>query len=423
MTLSLDRLPASLQDAAITPDAPTYDEARAVWNGRIDIRPAMIVRPSSAAGVADALRFGRETGLPIAVRGGGHSVSGHGTVEDGLVIDLGRLDGITVDPATRTARVGGGVGWLMNAFGLSVDNLRSVELVDADGGLRTVSAASDPELFWALRGGGGNFGIATTLEFDLHRVSNVLAGTLLHPFERAAEMIGIFREVSESAPEELAVMIILLQAPRQPFIPVEHQGRPVALFAACWIGDPDRGAEVLRPMTSYGPPLVDSLRVRPYVELQTMFDVGSRPGFGNVWRSSFFHTFADDTISTIADHATRMPTALSQVLLANLGGAVRRVPNDATAFPHRSAPYYIEVIAKYGPGEDPAPSTAWAEAFDAAVRPWATGYVYVNFLDEGSGGTVADAYDPPTLDRLSAAKRRYDPDNVFRRNHNIAPQG
>jgi FAD/FMN-containing dehydrogenase len=176
-------------------------------------------------------------------------------------------------------------------------------------------------------------------------------------------------------------------------------------------------------MTSYGPPLVDSLRVRPYVELQTMFDVGSRPGFGNVWRSSFFHTFADDTISTIADHATRMPTALSQVLLANLGGAVRRVPNDATAFPHRSAPYYIEVIAKNGPDEDPAPSTAWAEAFDAAVRPWATGYVYVNFLDEGSGGTVADAYDPPTLDRLSAAKRRYDPDNVFRRNHNIAPQG
>jgi FAD/FMN-containing dehydrogenase len=379
-------------------------------------------------------------------------------VEDGLVIDLGALDGIVVDPVERRARVGGGVrwqaldaatsvlglatvggqisttgvagltlgggvGWLMNAFGLSIDNLRSVDMVDAGGDRRTVSAATDPDLFWALRGGGGNFGIATTLEFDLHPVSNVLAGTLLHPFERAEEMIGIFREVSESAAEELAVMVILLQAPRQPFIPVEHQGRPVALFAACWIGDPDEGAEVLRPMTSYGPPIVDSLRVRPYVELQSMFDVGSGAGFVNVWRSTFFETFTDEAISTIADHAGGMPTAISQVLLANLGGAVRRVPNDATAFPHRSAPFYLEVIAKHEPGADPAPSTSWADAFDAALRPWSTGYKYVNFLDEGGGGTVADAYDPPTLARLSSLKRRYDPDNVFRRNHNIPPGG
>jgi FAD/FMN-containing dehydrogenase len=456
MTTQLDRLPASLAGVTIRPEAAGYDDARAVWNGRIDVRPALIVRPPSVGAVADALRFGREAGLPIAIRGGAHSVSGHGTVDGGLVIDLAALDSIDIDASTRVARVGGGVrwgqldaasarhglatvggqisttgvagltlgggvGWLMNAYGLSVDNLRSVDLVDAEGGQRIVSAASDPDLFWALRGGGGNFGIGTTLEFDLHPVSNVLAGTLLHPFERAAEMIEIFREVSESAPDELAVMVILLQAPRQPFIPMEHQGRPVALFAACWIGEPERGAELLRPMTSYGPPLVDSLRVRPYVELQTMFDVGSQPGFGNVWRSTFLHSFEDDTIATIAEHAGRMPTAISQVLLANLGGAVRRVPDDATAFPHRSAPFYIEVIAKYEPGADPAPSTAWAEAFDAAVRPWSTGYTYVNFLDARPGISVDAAYDPPTLARLAALKRRYDPDNVFRANHNIVP--
>jgi FAD/FMN-containing dehydrogenase len=455
MTISRDRLPASLAAATTTPDDPGYDDARAVWNARIDVRPALIVRPSSATAVADALRFGREAGLSIAVRGGGHSVAGHGTVEGGLVIDLGALDGIDIDVAARTARVGGGarwsavdaatashglatvggqisttgvggltlgggVGWLMGAYGLTIDNLRSVEIIGADGGQRTVSAATDADLFWALRGGGHGFGIVTSFEFDLHPVSTVLGGTLLHPFDRAAEMIAIFRDLSARAPDELSLMVILLKAPRQPFIPLEHQGRPVALFAVCWPGDPGRGAELLRPMTAFRPPLVDALRPLPYVELQSMFDVGSRPGFGNAWRSPFLRTIDDATIEVIVEHAGRMPTDISQVLMTNIGGAVRRPDATATAFPHRAAPFYLEVIGKWEPGADGAAVDAWVDAFDAALRPWSTGYTYVNFLDERDGVPVGAAYDPVTLARLTELRRRYDPDDVFGRDRPVA---
>jgi FAD/FMN-containing dehydrogenase len=456
MTISTDRLPDALRGFVVAPGDPGYDEARPVWNARIDARPALIARPPDVDAVADALRLGRESGLPIAVRGGGHSVAGHGTVDGGLVIDLAGVDSIAVDPVARTARVGGGVkwgaldaalashglatvggqisttgvggltlgggvGWLMGAFGLVVDNLREVDLIDAEGRRRTVSQQTDPDLFWALRGGGGNFGIATEFEFDLHPVRNVLAGTLLHPFDRAPEVIARFRDLSAVAPDELTLMVLLLQAPRQPFIPEEHRGRPVALFAVCWLGDPDRGAEVLRPITSYGPALVDSIRVMPYPELQSMFDHGSRPGFGNAWRSPFLRSLDDAAIATIVDYAARMPTDISQVLLTNMGGAVARVPDAATAFPQRRAPFYLEVIAKWEAVDDGGPVTAWADEFDAAIRPWSTGYTYVNFLDEHGGRPVGAAYDPATLQRLAELKRGHDPDNVFRVNHNVPP--
>jgi hypothetical protein len=254
-------------------------------------------------------------------------------------------------------------------------------------------------------------------------VSTVLAGTLLHPFDRAAEVIARFRDASAKAPDELTLMVLLLGAPRQPFIPVEHQGRPIALFAVCWLGAPDRGRELLRPITEYGPALVDSVRVMPYVELQSMFDFGSRHGFGNAWRSPFLRALDDAAIATIVEHAARMPTDISQVLLTNMGGAVRRVPDEVTAFPHRRAPFYLEVIGKWEPGSDAGPATAWADAFDTAIRPWSTGYTYVNFLDVADGRPVGAAYDPATLARLAAVKRRLDPDNVFRVNHNVAPAG
>jgi hypothetical protein len=458
MTTPIARLPASLRGSVLAPDDPDYEAGRAVWNARIDVRPALIARPASPAEVIDALRFGRDEGLPIAVRGGGHSVAGHGTVDGGLVIDLARLDRIDVDPAARVARVGGGVrwgaldralhehglatvggqisttgvggltlgggvGWLMGAFGLVVDNLRSVQLIDAEGRRRVVSADEDPELFWALRGGGGNFGIATEFELDLHPVTTVLAGTLLHPYDRAAEVIRRFRDVSATAPDELTLMVLLLQAPRQPFIPEEHRGRPIALFAICWLGDPSRGAEVLRPITTYGPALVDSVRVMPYPELQAMFDHGSRPGFGNAWRSPFLRSLDDAAIETIVEHGARMPTDGSQVLLTNMGGAVARVPATGTAFPQRAAPFYLEVIGKWEAGADGGPATAWADAFDEAITPWSTGYTYVNFLDEEAGRPVGAAYDPATLARLGRVKAIHDPANVFRVNHNVPPVG
>ena len=404
------------------------------------------------------MRFGVGEGLTIAIRGGGHGIAGHGTVDDGLVIDLVGLDGIEVDAGRRIVRaeggvrwgqldpataahglatvggqisttgvggltLGGGVGWLMGRHGLVIDNLRSVELVDATGRIRTVSATSEPDLFWALRGGGGNFGVATRFEFDLHPLSPVLAGTLLHPFDRAPEIIRRFRDASAEAPDELTLMVLLLKAPRQPFIPPDHQGRPVALFGVCWAGDPEAGREVLRPILEYGPPLVDSVAVRPYVELQAMFDVGSRAGFCNDWRSPFLGSLDDGAIDVIVDGAARMPTDISQVLLTNMGGAVARVPVEATAFPHRLAPFYLEVIAKWEAGADPGPPRDWAAAFAGAIEPWSTGYTYVNFLDAAGPDAIRRAYDPATLERLSAVKRQVDPDNVFRVNHNVVPAG
>jgi hypothetical protein len=338
----------------------------------------------------------------------------HGLATVGGQISTTGVGGLTL---------GGGVGWLMGVHGLVVDNLRSVDLVDAAGGRRRVTAESDPDLWWALTGGGGNFGIVTRFEFDLHPVTTVLAGTLLHPFNRATEMITRFRDLSADCPDELTLMVLLLQAPRQPFIPPEHQGRPIALFAVCWLGDPGRGAEAIRPLTSYGPALVDSVRVMPYVELQSTFDFGSRHGFGNAWRSPFLRSLDDAAIATIVEHAARMPTAGSQVLLTNMGGAVRRAPAGRTSFPQREAPFYLEVIGKWEAGEDGKPATAWADAFEAAIRPWSTGYTYVNFLDELDGRPVGDAFDPATLARLAEVKRRLDPDNVFRVNHNIRPAG
>jgi FAD/FMN-containing dehydrogenase len=336
----------------------------------------------------------------------------HGLATVGGQISTTGVGGLTL---------GGGVGWLMGKYGLVVDNLRSIELIDAEGRQRRVAPDADPDLFWGLRGGGGNFGIATAFEFDLHPVTDVLAGTLLHPIDRAPEIIARFRDLSAVAPDELTLMVLLLQAPRQPFIPEPHRGRPVALFAVCWLGDPERGAEVLRPVTSFGPALVNSIRVMPYPELQSMFDHGSRPGFGNAWRSPFLRTLEDAAIEVIVEHAARMPTDISQVLLTNMGGAVARVPSDETAFPHRAAPFYLEVIGKWEAGQDGGPATAWADAFDEVIRPWSTGYTYVNFLDEHDGRPVGAAYDPATLARLADLKRRYDPENVFRVNHNVAP--
>jgi FAD/FMN-containing dehydrogenase len=451
---ALARLRDALDGAVVSPADAAYDTARRVWNARIDVRPVAIARPGSVDGVREALSVARGEGLTIAIRGGGHSIAGHGTVDGGLVIDLGALDSIDFDPAGQVVRVGGGatwgsldralashgmatvggqisttgvggltlgggVGWLMGRYGLVVDNLRSVELVGADGRVRTVSETSEPDLFWGLRGGGGAFGIATAFELDTHPVTSVLAGTLLHPFDRATEVLRRFRDVSAEAPDELTLMALLLQAPRQPFIPETLRGRPVALFGVCWVGDPERGRTVLQPITSYGPALVDSVREMPYTELQSMFDQGSRPGFGNVWRSPFLGSLDDPAIDTIVEHAAGMPSDGSQVLLTNMGGAVARVPRDATAFPHREAPFYLEVIGKWVPGEDPAPPTAWADAFAAAIEPWSTSYTYLNFLDERGTTPVGETWDPGTRRRLGDLKRRYDPEDVFRVNHRI----
>jgi FAD/FMN-containing dehydrogenase len=453
---ALSELQLRLTGKVIVPGDVAYDQARAVWNARIARRPGAIVRVTSPEDAAVGLEIARSHGLRLCVRGGGHSVTGHSVVDDGLLLDLVGLDELRIDPGRKVAwlgggltwgpvdaaiaehglamtggqisttgvgglTLGGGVGWLMGLHGLTVDHLRSVELVDADGRLRRVSAKDDPELFWALRGGGGNFGIVTRFELDLHQLGPILAGTLIHPIERAADVIRLFAEVSTWAPDELTIMVLLLGAPDQPHIPPELRGRSMALLAPCWAGDLDRGEEVLRPIRAFGPPLVDRVRRMPYPELQAMFDFGSRPGFRNYWRSPFIRPLDEAAIQTIAAYGSGIPTAGSQVLLTNMGGAVARAPDEATAFGHRGAAGYLEIIGKWADGEDGASAIAWADAFADAIEPATTGYAYVNFLDEGEPGGVGRAYPPATLRRLALAKRRYDPDNVFRSNHNIPP--
>lgn len=453
---AVDTLRRALGNRVLVPGDALYEELRPLWNARIDAHPASIVRSASAEDVAVAVRVAAHDASPVAVRGGGHSVAGHGTSDGGIVVHLGGLDHIDVDPVRRVARVGGGlswgqvdaatarhglatvggqisttgvggltvgggVGWLMRRYGLTIDNLRSAEMVDARGERLRVSAEEEPDLFWAIRGGGGNFGVVTSFEFDLHPVSDVLAGSVLYAMDSSEVVMRLFADVAAEAPPALTMMVLMLAAPNQPVIPPEHRGRPVALFAACHVGDPDEGASIVAPFRSMGPPLADSLRVMPYVELQSLFDEGSRAGFRNAWRSPFLHTVDEELIGVVAEHGSRMPTAISQVLLCNMGGAVADVPEDATAFSHRQAPFYIEMIAKWGEGDDGDAAVAWADEFAAAVEPWSTGYTYVNFLDEGHPRGARLAYHPSTWERLTRLKGRYDPDNLFRTNHNIPP--
>jgi hypothetical protein len=451
------QLQGRIGGSVIGPGDTAYEMARQVWNARIDRRPALIARPRSADEVATTLRFGIEQGLTVAVKGGGHSVAGHGIVDDGLMIDLAGLDTIDVDPVARRAIVGGGrswgpvdaatarhglattggqisttgvggltlgggVGWLMGRDGLTVDNLRSAEIVTADGRIRRIGPNAEPELFWAIRGGGGNFGIVTSFEFDLHPVSTILGGTVIWEASRTRDVIRLYRDLCDGAPDELTLMVLCLAAPRQPFIPEELQGQPVVAIAACWCGDLAEGEEALEPLRRFGTPLSDRLRPMPYVELQSTFDVGSRPGFMNYWKSPFLAELSDKAIDVLVDGAERMPTAISQVLLTNMGGAVARVPLEATAFPHRLAPLYLEIIGKWEPGADGSAAVAWTDAFRAEIDPFTTGHAYVNFVDdEGPDRSLALSYDDRTLRRLAEAKAMYDPDNVFRVNHNIPP--
>jgi FAD/FMN-containing dehydrogenase len=445
-----------LEDRVVLPEHPSYDQVRRVWNARPEARPAVIVRCATTEDVSMAIRIARHYGLPVTVRGGGHSVTGHGTCDGGLVLQLAGLTRIEIDADRRVLRaggglswgptdaataryglatvggqisttgvggltVGGGVGWLMRRYGLTVDNLRSAELIDAEGQSRVASPRDDADLFWAVRGGGGNFGVVTTFELDLHPLSYVLAGTVLYGMDRAEALISLFTEVAVDAPNDLTMMILMLAAPHQPIIPAEYRGRPVALFAACYVGDLDEGTTALAPFRTVGPALADSIRVMPYVELQSMFDPGSLPGFFNTWRSPFIRGIDDDLITVITEYGQQMPTAISQVLLCNMGGAVAGVPEGATAFCQRDAPFYIEMIAKWEEGQDGDPAVAWADEFAEAVEPWSTGYTYVNFLDVGHPLGTRRAYDPPTYGRLVELKTRYDPDNVFRSNHNIPP--
>lgn len=434
-----------------------YEPARRVWNGLIDRRPTLIVRPTDADEVARAILYGREKGLPLAVRCGGHSVPGHSSVDDGLVIDLSaHLGRVAVDAASRRVRVGGGAllgaldratqehglvvpsghvshtgvggltlgggtGWLMRRYGLTIDSLRSAEVVAADGEIVRTSADERPQLFWALRGGGGNFGVVTEFEFEAHTLgTHLVAGMLVYPLARAREVIGFVREWLEVAPDELTSFPVLFTAPPQPPFPPELQGAPVLAVGVAYAGSTEEGLRLLEPLKQFAQPAVDLAGPMPYLALQTMLDASVPHGLHNYNRAEWLNQLSDEAIGILVDHFERVSSPLSQIILARMGGAVARVPADATAFPHRDARNLLWIVSTWRPDEDPESHVQWVRTIHDAMKPFAAGGVYVNALGDEPASRVRAAYGA-NWQRLTEVKRDYDPDNVFRHNANIEP--
>jgi FAD/FMN-containing dehydrogenase/DNA-binding HxlR family transcriptional regulator len=426
-----------------------YDQGRAVWNGAIDRRPAFIAGCSGPADVAAALRFARERDLPIAVRGGGHSVAGAGVCDDGLVIDLSPMKAIQVDPAARRARagaglrwgefdaatqafrlattggqmsqtgiagltLGGGIGWLMRRHGLTVDNLLSADVVLADGRRLTADEHRHPDLFWALRGGGGSFGVVTSFTYRLHPVGpEVLAGPVLWALEDAPDVLRFYREFADGAPREVSTIVALRRAPPLPFLPVELHGRLVCIVAMLHLGDGEVAERALSPMRTFGRPLLDMVAPRPYTALQSMFDAGVPHGWHYYWKSAEIGHLEDPVIDSLVEHSSRIRSPWSYTIMFQLGGAVADVEEDATAYSNRRAAHNINVNGVWLP-EQPIGDREieWTRAFFGDVEPHQTG-VYLNFLDRDEQDRVRAAYDEDTYGRLSAIKDQYDPDDVF----------
>jgi FAD/FMN-containing dehydrogenase len=446
-----------LRGDVIHPGHDAYDAARKIWNGAIDRHPALIIRCRGPADVLAAVRFARERELPVAVRGGGHGVAGTAVCDHGVVIDCSLMKGIRVDPVTGTARVepgvlwgeldhetqafglattggivthtgiagltlGGGIGWLMRKYGLTCDNLLSADLVDADGQFLRASAEDNPELFWGLRGAGGNFGIVTSFEYRLHPVGpTVLAGPLYFEMEAAREVLRFYRDFIAVAPDELTTIVNLRQAPAVPFLPAHLHGRPVIAILACFTGPLDEGQRILRPLREFRPPVLDLIAPKPYLKHQSMFDPTVPHGWHYYWKSLELPPLSDAVIDCIVEHSTRITSPLSYSVIFHLGGAIARIGEDATAYSHRHASHNININAVWQPG-DPSAGThiGWARQFFTALEPHQVG-VYVNFLGDEGEERVRAAYGEEKYLRLAELKQRYDPTNFFHLNQNIRP--
>jgi FAD/FMN-containing dehydrogenase len=444
--------------AVLETSDPGYDDARRIWNGAIDRHPACIARCKGVADVVAAVRFARERDLTVAVRSGGHGVGGHALCDGGLVIDLSPMKGIRVDPAARTARaeagvlwgeldretqlfglatvggivthtgiagltLGGGIGWLMRKYGATVDNLLSVDLVTAEGELVTASDHQNRDLFWGVRGGGGNFGVVTSFEYRLHAVGpTVLAGPIFHPLERAPEVLRFYREFIASAPDELTTIFNLRVAPPLPFLPDDVHGKPIVMVGACYSGPPEDGAQVVRPLKEFGTPIIDLLEPKPYLALQSMFDPSATHGWHYYWKSIELPPLTDGAIDTLVEHAAALTSPKSYCIVFQLGGALGRVGEDETAFSQREAAHNVNINAVWTEEDtDAERHIAWARGFFDAVQPHARGRVYLNFLGDEGAERVRQAYGYQKYERLVQLKRTYDPTNFFRLNQNIQP--
>ncbi len=451
-TISADRVQAfrqAFRGEVIGPGDASYDDARRIWNASIDKHPGLIARCSGVADVIAAVNFARENKVLVAIRGGGHNVGGRALCDGGLVIDLSRMKGIHVDSRRKRARVlagatlgdidrethafglavptgvisktgiagltlGGGVGWLVRKHGLTCDNALSFDLVRANGKPIVASATRNKDLFWALRGGGGNFGVVTSFEFQLHPVATILGGMVVHPRDKAVEVLRFYRDFVESAPQELAVYTVLMTTP---------DGVPAIAMAACYCGDLAEGERVLQPLQTFGTPLLDAIQPMPFPQMQTLLDDAFPSGNHNYWKSAFLPKLTDEAIAAIVEHANRAASPLTGIAIEYYGGAASRVGNTDTAFAHRAAEYDIAVLTQW---TDPAESDQhieWTRSLARALEPLASGAVLLNFLGEDADRKDIKAAFGANYERLQAVKKKYDPKNFFRVNQNIEPAG
>ena len=457
-TSTLDELATALRGPLLRPDDDGYDDARTLWNGMVDRRPAAIARCQSTADVMACVRFARTSGLPLSVKGGGHQLAGNALCDDGLVVDLAPMNGVRVDPDTRTARVepgatlgqfdreaqtfglatpagvhsgtgvagltlGGGIGWLARSFGLTSDNLLAADVVTADGELVYASEDEHPELFWALRGGGGNFGIVTSFEFRLHPVGpEVLTAQVFHRIEDAASVLRAYRDVMAEAPDELACYPMIIHVPPVDPFPAELQGAPALALVGCYSGEVADGEAAVAPLAAIGEPFAEVVAPMPYTAFQSSFDAGTPDGARYYGKAHLLPELSDAAIDTLLDHVEDLPGDFSMIFLESLGGAIARMPADATAWSHRDAAYGFAVQAGWTDPAQDAQHIDWVRRVHEAMAPHATGGAYVNYLDGDDADRVDAAYGEHYR-RLSQIKQRWDPDNLFRANHNITPRG
>lgn len=441
----------------VRPGDAGYEESRRIWNGAIDKRPALIARCADEDDAAAALAYALAEGLPVAVRGGGHNVSGSALSEGGVVIDFSALRRVEVNPERRLARVqpgalwgdfdaatqahglaapagivthtgvagltvGGGFGWLSRRWGLTSDNLKSVRMLLADGTRVLAAEEENSDLFWAIRGGGGNFGIVTEFEFHLHQLgTTVLAGPLIYRADHAGEVLLRYREFIADAPDELAVYLNFRTAPPVDWVPAELRGTDVLLVIPCWCGDLDEGEVVLRPLREFGPPAADRIERKPYVSHQSMFDAGVPHHWGYYWKSHYLPPLSDDAIDVLIADSWRKSSPASYTIVFHLGGAIARQPEHSLAASGRDAAHAININAAWMEGGPSHPDVGWCREYFSAMEPHATGGVYVNFLHNDEGDARIRAAYGDRYDRLALIKSRYDPENVFRSNQNIVP--
>ena len=454
-TMTIESLRESVRGPVIAPGDPDYDQARQVRNAMIDRRPRVIVRPANSGDVMTAVRFAADNGLPVAVRGGAHSVPGFGTADDAVVVDLSSRRSVRVDPHTHHARadggatwgdfnaatypfglattggiisttgiggltLGGGIGYLARGLGLSCDNLVSADVVTADGTLHVASEKENDELFWAIRGGGGNFGVVTSLEYQLHPVKDVYCGPMLFELDRARDVLEFYRDYIKDAPEEMGCFPAFQLAPPLPFIPEQRHGDPFILMVACWAGPLEEGERAFRPFHDVAPVVAEHVGLAPYPALNMAFDDLVPPGLQHYWKANFAKELNDEAISAHLEHGPNLPAVNSTVHIYPINGACHRVPADATAFAYRDATFATVIAGMWPDPDKNEQSIAWVRDYYDATAPHSEEGGYINFMAEDDQDRIRTNYKG-NYDRLAGIKRAYDPDNLFRVNQNIAP--